>query len=263
MHKRSKKLIMKRSFAIALSTSIMTSLLFTCASLPLPEERFVPEQPVQVRIESTEIPIAFETFVQPVSEPIIDIETQTTETLETNLINDNEMVESNPSNNAEEQVSVEPKETQVIEQRENKHYYVLVNDYRSDLPVEYQDYLWELCKQYDVTKYYELFIAQMYRESSFKTRLISGTNDYGLMQINSQNHDWLRKELGITSFLDSYQNIKCGVHMMSKYLHKYNDVHKALVCYNMGESRVRKGIYSSNYSRRVVEALNYLVEIDD
>ena len=119
-----------------------------------------------------------------------------------------------------------------------------------------------MCVKYNVEKYYTLFIAQMYHESTFRINLISGTNDYGLMQINKCNHKWLGELLGNNDFLDPYNNIEAGVYMLSSYLHKYNDVEKALVCYNRGESAVKKGTYSTSYSKGVLEDMNLLVELD-
>ena len=145
----------------------------------------------------------------------------------------------------------------------NTLYYVNDNNYRSYLHEDYQDFLYEMCIKYDVKEYYKLFIAQMYHESTFRTNLISGTNDYGLMQINSQNHNWLREKFGFTDFLDPYVSIESGVYIMSLHLHKYKDVEKALVCYNMGESAVTKRkIYSSTYSRGVLEDLRLLVVLN-
>ena len=252
----------KRSFAIALCVSFTTGLVLCKTNLIVSEEKIIPEQSVQVISVETPtvkagVSIKFNA-IRKLGVPYTD------ENLEIDLINKNknEVAENSLSNNnAEESISTESETTEV--QRENKHYYMLVDGYQSNLPVEYQDYLWELCKQYDVTEHYELFIAQMYRETTFRPSLISDTNDYGIMQINICNHDWLREKLGITDFLDPYQNMKCGIHIMSGYLHKYDDVQKALVCYNMGESKVKKGIYSSRYSREIVELLDCLVEIDD
>ena len=84
--------------------------------------------------------------------------------------------------------------------RENKIYYIQDDGYRFDLPKEYQDYLWSLCKQYNVTDYYKLFIAQMYHESNFDELAISDTNDYGLMQINTCKHELLSEKLGNRDF---------------------------------------------------------------
>lgn len=162
-----------------------------------------------------------------------------------------------------EQVETEKVDTPEPEEptRENKIYYVLDEGYRCDLPVEYQDYLWELCKEYDVTEYYELFIAQMYHESSFEESIISKTNDYGLMQINQCNHSWLSEKLGNGDFLDPYNNMEAGVLIMSGFLQKYSDVHKALVCYNKGESAVINGTYSTSYSYGVISDMDKLIEI--
>ena len=148
-----------------------------------------------------------------------------------------------------------------LPKRENKIYYVQDDGYRSDLPEEYQDYLWQLCKEYEVTDYYELFIAQMYHESGFDETVVSQTNDYGLMQINKCNHQWLSEELGNGDFLDPYNNMEAGVLIMSGFLQKYSDVHKALVCYNRGESAVINGTYSTSYSQCVISDMDKLIEI--
>lgn len=92
----------------------------------------------------------------------------------------------------------------------------------------------------------------------------NGTTDYGLMQINSCNHDWLREELGITDFHDPVQNIKAGTYILSLLTAKYDDYHRVLMCYNMGEKRTkelnRQGIYSSRYSRKVIKRYEELKE---
>lgn len=85
----------------------------------------------------------------------------------------------------------------------------------------------------------------------------NGTHDRGLMQINSCNFEWLRDELGITDFYDPRQNIQCGCYILGLLSKKYENVHRILMSYNMGEGRTRElwsqGIYSSRYSREVVE----------
>ena len=73
--------------------------------------------------------------------------------------------------------------------------------------------------------------------------------------------------LGTTDFLDTSQNIDAGTYIISRMLLKYEDEHKALMAYNMGENGAslnwEAGIYTSNYSRGVVakreaiEANNY------
>lgn len=157
-----------------------------------------------------------------------------------------------------EEICIERTEEEQHSQRENVLYYVLDSGYRYDLPIEYQDYLWEKCKEYDIQEYYTLLLAQIYHESSFNPSAISRTNDYGLMQINVCNHNWLRKQLGISDFLNPYDSIDAGVYIMSNYLQKYN-VHKALMSYNMGEGGMRNsGLSESTYSRGVISDINLL-----
>lgn len=146
----------------------------------------------------------------------------------------------------------------VENKRENNLYYIIDDGYRIDVPEEWQDYLWNKCVEYDIAEYYELLFAQIYHESSWKPDAVSGTNDYGLMQINENNHEWLKEILGITDFLDPYQSMDAGIYMMSCFLTKYSDVQTALVCYNMGEGKVKEGITSSKYTNGVVKDMDKL-----
>ena len=147
--------------------------------------------------------------------------------------------------------------------KSHKIYKIVENGMSYKLETKYQNYLWKMCKKYKVTKYYKMLMAQMYHESGFNQNCISSTSDYGLMQINSCNHKWLSKKLGKNNFLNPYTSIEAGVYMMSGYLKKYNDVQMALVCYNMGESRVRKGTYSTVYSRGVLRDMRRMVELKE
>ncbi len=92
----------------------------------------------------------------------------------------------------------------------------------------------------------------------------NGTHDRGLMQINSCNFKWLSEELGITDFYNPRQNIRAGCYILGLLSKKYDNVHRVLMSYNMGEKRTRQlwrqGIYSSRYSREVVERLDLLSE---
>lgn len=112
----------------------------------------------------------------------------------------------------------------------------------------------------------ELILAMMDQESDYRANIISGTNDYGIMQINKINHEWLREILGITDFLDPEQNIRCGTYMIGELLAKYDgDLHRALTSYNRGEGGAneyysKNGTYESSYSRSIIEIYNHLQE---
>lgn len=120
-----------------------------------------------------------------------------------------------------------------------------------------QDYIRMLSVEYSVPE--ELILAMIEVESSFRPSLVSSTGDYGYMQINKCNHEWLKDELGVTDFLDPYQNILCGVYIISGHLEKTeSDANKALMRYNCGATGAwrlwQKGIYSTEYTRKVMSA---------
>ncbi len=125
--------------------------------------------------------------------------------------------------------------------------------YNVPLSHELQDYIKELCIAEQVP--IELVLGLIELESNFDERVVSETNDFGLMQLNKANFVWLAEAYGITDFLDPKQNILCGVKMLSSYLKKYDgDITKTLVVYNMGEAGAEKnGFKPTAYSRRVIE----------
>ena len=126
-----------------------------------------------------------------------------------------------------------------------------------------QRHTYNLCVDYEIEEHYPLVLAVMWRESEFVPTIISKTNDYGLMQINKINHEWLSDKLEITDFLDEEQNIHAGVFMLSLYLHKYGDIDKALMAYNMGENGAKKhwdaGTYTTHYTRTTRERLELIL----
>ena len=151
----------------------------------------------------------------------------------------------------------------VVEVKPYNYYRVNDNGCYAQLDLKLQDYLWSMCEKYDICDYYEVIMAQMFTESSFRTNLVSKTNDYGLMQINVCNHGWLSEKLGSSNFNDPYISIEAGCLMMSNYLHKY-DIAPALVAYNRGESAVRnKGIMSTEYSDKVLANMKKLEVLEE
>lgn len=126
----------------------------------------------------------------------------------------------------------------------------------------YQFHTYMMCQKYKVD--YDLALSVMAKESEGKKNAVNrndnGTIDKGLMQINSCNYEWLRKELGVTDFYNPWQNIKCGVFILGQLSDKYSNPHQILMSYNMGEKRTRElnrqGIYSSKYSREIVSRIN-------
>lgn len=133
---------------------------------------------------------------------------------------------------------------------------ILSNDIISDgnlLSFELQETMQLLCEEYGVP--YALALAVADHESRFLTDAVSKTNDYGLMQINKVNFEWL-KEKGIDP-LTARGNIEAGVLMLSQRLKRYGEAELALMAYNCGDAGAKRlweaGTYSTGYSRKVME----------
>lgn len=127
-----------------------------------------------------------------------------------------------------------------------------------DVPMDrnLQEFTFYLCNGYNID--FTLVMAIIQQESSFKADAISGSGDYGLMQINKINQPYLTETLGIKDFLDPYNNIRSGLFILRKLFEKYETPEKVLMAYNMGENGASKlweqGIFETNHSRKV---LNY------
>ncbi len=128
------------------------------------------------------------------------------------------------------------------------------------LDPDLQEFTWWLCKGYNLD--FTLVMAIMWQESTFNPDAVSGTNDYGLMQINKCNHEWLTEAIGVTDFMDPYQNIRAGTFILRKLFERYQDPAMVLMAYNMGETNAgrlwKQGIYSTSYSDSV---LNYQCQL--
>ena len=132
-----------------------------------------------------------------------------------------------------------------------------VRYYDVPLSTELQDYISSVCSTYNVPC--ELIYGMIEVESNFQVDAVSETNDYGLMQINKCNHEWLADELDITDILDPEQNILAGVYMIASHLEETNgDITLALMRYNCGATGAKRlweqGIYSTSYTDKVMAA---------
>lgn len=128
-----------------------------------------------------------------------------------------------------------------------------------DCPLNHdvQDYIRDLCEKNNIPM--SLVIAIIDVESSFRPNAVSKTNDYGLMQINKCNHKWLEKQYGITNFFDPYENIFCGITILSQKYGGVQSLDKTLMAYNLGLTKATKlwseGIYQTSYSKKVLSKM--------
>ena len=136
-----------------------------------------------------------------------------------------------------------------------------------DVPMDtrLQEYVFYLSEAYDID--FTFVMALIQHETNFEAGAISSTDDYGLMQINSVNHTYLAEELGITDFLDPYENVKAGMFILRKLFEKYEIPEKVLMAYNLGETGAARlweqGIFEVNYSKEILQKqAEYAAEIE-
>ncbi len=134
--------------------------------------------------------------------------------------------------------------------------------YNISLSPELQEYTKTLCDEYNVD--FEFALALMWTESRYIPNLISKYGDYGLMQINQQNHRRLSEALGgISDWLDPEQNIRAGIYVLAMYGDSL-DLHHLAMCYNLGAEQANKlwdnGRHSTSYSRTIMKARDILIE---
>lgn len=130
---------------------------------------------------------------------------------------------------------------------------VVIESEGNILSLELQSIMVKMCNKYGVP--YALALAVADHKTRFDPDAKSSTNDFGLMQINAINFEWL-KEKGIDPLTDE-GNIEAGVFMLSKALDRYGEIELALMAYNCGDTGAKRlwdaGIYSTEYSRGVME----------
>lgn len=135
-----------------------------------------------------------------------------------------------------------------------------------ELDEELQEFIYCLSYGYNID--YAFVMGLIEAESTYQVDVVSSTNDYGLMQINTVNHNWLKEKLGVTDFLDPYQNTRSGIYILRNLFEKYEDPEKVLMAYNMGETGAKrlwdKGIYETDYTNKVIKNIikikNYINE---
>ena len=127
-----------------------------------------------------------------------------------------------------------------------------------DIPLadDLQEYIHHVCAEYGVDK--QLVLAVMEVESDYTVDIVSPTGDYGLMQINEGNHNWLANTLG-ADISTAKGNIEAGVYLLSLAAQEYTDPVHILMAYNMGHSgaarALAQGITSTHYTDKVMTVL--------
>lgn len=118
-----------------------------------------------------------------------------------------------------------------------------------------KSYTQSVCEEYDVD--YSLALGVIYNESRFQSGLThmnsNGTVDYGLMQVNEVNFDYLHKTLGINSMSDLLNDrvgIRCGIQLLAYHKEYTNDDSSALLRYQVGEGKYKKYLQNGRYTNQ-------------
>ncbi len=126
------------------------------------------------------------------------------------------------------------------------------------LDPEVQEFVFYMCYTYEIDYYVVMGLIKS--ESGYNPDAVSKNGDYGLMQINKVNFEWLSQNLGITDLLDPYQNIRAGIFMLSDLYAKYKTTERVLMAYNLGESGAnslwRGGVHTTKYVAKVLNSAN-------
>jgi len=116
---------------------------------------------------------------------------------------------------------------------------------------EMQELVWQACEESGCP--YELALSVIWKESTYRN--VNGDNgrSIGYMQVQPKWHYERMERLGVTDLSDPLSNFRVGCDLLAELLDKYNDVEKALTCYNTGSPG------SSGYADRVMRYLANLI----
>lgn len=129
-----------------------------------------------------------------------------------------------------------------------------------DVPLseDLQLYIISLCEGKNIDP--AIVFAMIWRESRFNPLSVGDNgNSLGLMQIQPRWHSGLMAEFGCDDLLDPYQNVTIGIAILAGHVNYYDgNVEMGVMAYNAGKAGAynayfSKGVYSSPYSREVLE----------
>lgn len=126
------------------------------------------------------------------------------------------------------------------------------------LEYELQELLWAACEETGCP--YELALAVIFRESTYRNVNGDNGNSIGYMQIQPRWNQERMERLGVTDLSDPLSNFRVGCDLLAELIEKYDSVESALTCYNTGSPG------TSGYANRVLSYMNetfFAEEVDD
>lgn len=129
------------------------------------------------------------------------------------------------------------------------------------LSSDLQKHINNKCKKYNIST--NVVIALIEAESNFKANTMGDQGrSYGLMQIQKRYHIKRMNKLNVKNLLNAYSNTSVGIDYLAEIYKSCNgNWHKTLMVYNGGwnyaKRNINRGIYSTKYSRKVMQRANY------
>lgn len=122
--------------------------------------------------------------------------------------------------------------------------------YYDHISLEYdlQELLWAACEETGCP--YELALAVIFRESTYRNVNGDNGNSIGYMQVQPRWHQERMERLGVTDLSDPLSNFRVGCDLLAELIEKYGSVESALTCYNTGSHG------TSKYADRVLAYMN-------
>nr|WP_314465607.1 lytic transglycosylase domain-containing protein [uncultured Clostridium sp.] len=122
-------------------------------------------------------------------------------------------------------------------------------------PEVVQAYLWYLCRDREIDYY--TMVALIERESNYRYNARGDNgNSKGYMQVYEKWHIDRMAEEHCEDLYNPYGNVRVGTNFFQEIWDKYPEVNKALMVYNMGESKAlkqwKKGILETEYTRNII-----------
>lgn len=136
--------------------------------------------------------------------------------------------------------------------------------YNVPLSDDLQQFTQDLCEAFGVD--FRLVLAMMAQESYYDTNSISkandnGSRDWGIMQINSLYHGHYEEVLGITDWLDPYQNIYAGIYILADYAY-LDDYQTMAMFYNTGPGTGKEYVQAGYFNTHSEKVMGYYEELE-
>ena len=129
---------------------------------------------------------------------------------------------------------------------------------RDDIPLdaETQRLLWQACEETGLT--YELALAVIWKETSFRNVVGDGGESFGYMQVQPKWHKERMDRYGVTDLMDPYSNFLVGCDYLAEMADKDRGIQWMLHAYNGGPAYANRLAEAGEVSQYATAVLDYM-----